>query len=41
MIADGQDVVAEAPHFETRPGKRKWEERKSGRRGAAAGSVSL
>lgn len=27
MVAAGQDVVAVAPHFETRVGKRKWLER--------------
>ena len=27
MAAGGQDVVKEAPHFETRPGKRRWLER--------------
>lgn len=33
MVAAGQDVANLAPHFETRPGKRKWLERsKRGRR---------
>lgn len=27
MVAAGQDVATIAPHFETRPGKRKWLER--------------
>lgn len=27
MVAAGQDVSMIAPHFETRPGKRKWLER--------------
>lgn len=28
MAAEDQDVVATTPHFETRPGKRKWLARK-------------
>ena len=27
MVANGQDVTTVAPHFETRPGKRKWQDR--------------
>jgi hypothetical protein len=27
MMAAGQDVLQVAPHLETRPGKRKWNER--------------
>jgi len=27
MIAGGQDTASIAPHFETRPGKRRWTDR--------------
>lgn len=40
MIAGGQDVST-APHFETRPGKRKWQERMGGRRERRVGSATL
>lgn len=31
MVAGGQEASTIAPHFETRPGKRKWMERKKSR----------
>ena len=37
MIAGGSDTATIAPHFETRPGKRKWLERN--KRARRAGSV--
>jgi hypothetical protein len=34
MVAAGQEVSNIAPHFETRPGKRKWLERSKRQRRA-------
>ena len=32
MMGAGQDVTSVAPHFETRVGKRKWEEREKNKK---------